>query len=113
MILKTEHTMNTHPVTSTHTHTHIKVENTQCSPNGRGGEAPPLSPPPAAAAEAHMRVTHMLGGLLNIPLMERRHGTRVEKRNESQTNTTGKGEKKHWSFFHTETMNVGVDRVMR
>lgn len=35
-----------------------------------GEKSPALQTnPTAAAAEAHMRVTHMLGGLLNIPLM--------------------------------------------
>lgn len=77
------------------THPHFKLE------------GPALQDNPAA----HMRATHMLGGLLNVPLMGEKTQDTGRESNESETNTTGK-KKSARLFFARRQMNVGVNRVM-
>lgn len=57
-----------HADVNTRTHTHTRTlchKHAHSTPELQRGEEPALQDNPAA----HMRTTHMLGGLLNIPLM--------------------------------------------
>lgn len=91
-------TSTAHTEINTHKHTTHNPQAHTAPPKLKRGDEPALQDNPAA----HMRFTHMLGGLVNIPLMGEK--TQDTGRGEKwvRDNTTGV-EKKRWSFFHSKT----------